>query len=163
MTLESARALRTANRHAEARALLVELAGRWPNDALLQFEAACVHDHLGEEAQAVPYYLAALAGSLPPAMRRSAFVGLGSTYRTLGRYRDAERTLQEGLREFQDAADIRVFLAMVQHNLGRSKEAVESLLVLLARTSSDEEIKSYARAIEFYAEDIDRVWSSGPT
>lgn len=140
---------------------MIQLAAEATADAELQYETACVHDYLGYESQAVPYYLAALSGKLPAAMRRSAYTGLGSTYRTLGRYEDAERTLQEGLRHFPDAAELKVFLAMVHHNMGRSKAAVESLLVLLARTTSDAELRAYASAIEFYAEDIERIWPPG--
>lgn len=161
MDLETARALRAAGRHDEARAVLVPLAHAAPDDAQLQYETACVHDFLGLEAQAVPYYTAALAGALPAAARRSAFTGLGSTYRTLGRYEEARRTLEAGLAEFPQAHEMRVFLAMVQHNLGRSRHAVESLLQLLARTSADEEIRAYAAAIEFYAQDVERVWPAG--
>ena len=161
MSLDRARALRASNQHEAARSLLVELAAHAPTDAELQYEAACVHDYLGLESQAVPYYLSALAGTLPAAMRRSAYTGLGSTYRTLGMYEVAERTLLEGLHHFPDAAEIKVFLAIVHHNLGRSKVAVESLLVLLARTTCDAQLKAYAPAIEFYAEDIERIWPPG--
>lgn len=156
--LNAARDLRASGRHEEARTLLAALAVAAPHDAELQYETACVHDFLGLESQAIPYYLAALAGELPDHLRRSAYTGLGSTYRTLGRYADAEQVLQEGLRRYPTAAEIRVFMAMVQHNLGRSKVAVESLLGLLAQTSNDPEIRAYATAIEFYAQDVERVW-----
>ncbi|HSC01075.1 MAG TPA: tetratricopeptide repeat protein [Burkholderiaceae bacterium] len=156
--LNAARELRASGRHEEARTLLAALAAAAPHDAELQYETACVHDFLGLEPQAIPYYLAALAGELADGLRRSAYTGLGSTYRTLGRYAEAEQILQEALRRYPRAAEVRVFLAMVQHNLGQSKAAVESLLALLAQTSSDPEIKAYATAIEFYAQDIERVW-----
>lgn len=161
LNLAGARALRAAGRHEEARALLVALAAAAPGDAGLQFEAACVHDFLGLEAQAVPYYVAALAGDLPDASRRSAYTGLGSTYRTLGRYADAERVLLEGRCRFPHAAEIEVFLAMTRYNLGQAKAAVQGLLGLLARTSGDAEVRAYAPAIEFYAQDLDRTWPAG--
>ena len=66
MGIATARKLRSAGQHTEAKALLIELARLSPSDAEVQFEAACVHDYLGEEASAVPYYLAALAGTLFP-------------------------------------------------------------------------------------------------
>ena len=158
MTLESARALRRAGRHAEARAALVTLAADRPHDAVVQYEAACVHDYLGDEAAAVPYYVAAIAGGLPAEELRGAYLGLGSTYRALGRYADAEAVLVAGLERFPDANELRVFLAMVLHNRGRSKAAVELLLTLLAETSGDDGIRAYRRAIAAYAEDVDRRW-----
>ena len=77
---------------------------------------ACLCDYLGREADAVPYYRAALRGDVAPADQRSAYLGLGSTYRTLGRHADAKATP-------------------------------------LAGTQQD-----CRRAIELYAEDIDRTW-----
>ena len=158
MSLQSARALRAAGAHAEARALLIELISRNPSDPMLQYEAACVHDSLGEEAAAVPYYVAAIAAGLPQEELRGAYLGLGSTYRTLGRYAEAEHTLTEGLARFPQANEMKVFLAMVHHNLGRSTEAVQSLLALLATTSSDSGVRAYSRAIAFYAQDVERTW-----
>ena len=158
MNLDSFRALRREGRHTEALDLIVALAAVDPGDAVIQYEAACVHDFLGREAEAVPFYRAALAGWLEPEQRRSAWLGLGSTLRTLGLYDRAENTLLEGIGEFPEARELRVFLAMTQHNLGRSSEAVEALLVLLAETSSDEGIRQYAEAIGFYAQDVDRSW-----
>jgi tetratricopeptide (TPR) repeat protein len=158
MNLDSARALRRAGRHAEARAALVRLAADHPSDAVVHYEAACVLDYLGDEAAAVPYYVAAIAGGLPDEELRGAYLGLGSTYRTLGRYAEAEAVLVTGLERFPDANELKVFHAMVLHNRGRSKAAVELLLTVLAQTSADDGIRAYRRAIAVYAEDIDRRW-----
>ena len=46
MTLPSAQELRAAGKHEQARELLVSLARRFPVDAVMQYEAACVHDFL---------------------------------------------------------------------------------------------------------------------
>jgi tetratricopeptide (TPR) repeat protein len=163
MSLAAARELRAAGRYDEAGVLLVALAAAAPGDADVQYETACVHDFLGLEAQAVPYYVAALAGALPDDLLRSAYTGLGSTYRTLGRHAESEEVLQQGLGRFPEAAEMKVFLAMTRHNLGRSKAAVESLLRLLAETSADPGIRAYAGAIAFYADDVDRVWPAAET
>lgn len=156
--VESIRALRREGRHEEARELAVRLVAENPDDAELHYETACIHDALGHEAEAVPFYRAAIEGGLPDDALRGAFLGLGSTYRTLGRYEDAERTLLQGLARFPDAPEMRTFLAMTVHNLGRSTEAVESLLTLLAETSSDPYITRYRNAIAFYARDVERSW-----
>lgn len=50
---------------------------------------------------------------------------------------------------------------MTLHNLGRSKEAVERLLKVLADTSAHSGIRDYAGAIGLYAQDIDRTWPAG--
>jgi tetratricopeptide (TPR) repeat protein len=155
---EQVLAVRRAGDHEGACTLAASLAAASPEDAELQFEAACVHDFLGREAQAVPFYLAALSGSLPPEQQRSAYLGLGSTYRVLGRYAAAETTLREGLARFADAAELQTFLAMALHNLGQSKQAVELLLKVLAQSSTDVHLQHYREAILFYAQDVERSW-----
>ncbi len=158
MSLDWFHALRREGRHAEARDLIVTLVNADPGNAELQYEAACIHDALGLEMEAVPFYEAALAGELTPEHRRSAYLGLGSTFRALGLYERAETALTEGLARFPGAKELQVFLAMTQHNLGRSQQAVEALLLLLAETSADDGIRRYARAIRFYAQDVHRSW-----
>jgi len=158
MNLVLAKQLRAEGKHAEARDVLVALAAQSPDDAELQYEAACIHDFLGEEASAVTYYRTALLGPLSEEHLRGAYLGLGSTYRALGRYTEAEATLRQGVERFPEANEMKVFLAMALQNLGQSKAAVEYLLAVLAQTSGDKEIQAYRRAIALYAEDIDRKW-----
>jgi tetratricopeptide (TPR) repeat protein len=153
------RALRAAGEHDAALRLALELVRSMPADAELQYEVACLHDYLGQEAAAVGHYTAAIAAGLAGDQLRNAYLGLGSTYRALGAYAEALGTLDEGVRRFPDALELRVFRAMALYNAGRAKEAVESLLRVVAETTSDAELASYRRAIELYAEDIDRKWS----
>ena len=71
---------------------------------------------------------------------------------------DDDAWLPDHLARCADAAELQTFLAMTLHNLGRSKEAVELLLAVLARTSADPEVQAYREAILFYARDIERAW-----
>jgi tetratricopeptide (TPR) repeat protein len=154
-------AAREAGEHERARELVLRLVERAPDDVHVAYQAAWVHDLLGLEQDAVPHYVRALArAGLSPRDRRDALLGLGSTYRTLGRYQEAVATLEQGVAEFPDHRPLRVFLAMAHHNAGRSKQAVESLLTLLVETTSDPDIAGYQRAIALYAEDLDRTWTS---
>jgi tetratricopeptide (TPR) repeat protein len=152
------RALRAAGDHESALRLAQQQAALAVDDAELQFETACLYDYLGREADAVAHYRAAIDAGLEGESLRSAFVGLGSTFRALGRYPEALATFDAGLQAFPQAAELHVFRAMVLHNLGRGKEAVEVLLGIVARTTADPDVASYRRAIELYAEDLDRRW-----
>jgi tetratricopeptide (TPR) repeat protein len=158
LTKQEIAALRASGQHEKAFALVRDLVTANPNDASLQYEAACLNDFLGHEHDAVPYYVAALAGKLSTPDRLGAFLGLGSTFRTIGQYQRAEEILLQGLAEFPEAMELKVFLAMSQHNLGKSKTAIETLLLLLAKTSNDPAIQMYRRAIELYSQDIERIW-----
>lgn len=152
--------LRQNGQHEEAKVQLVQLAAQFPQDPVVQYETACVHDFLGFEREAVPFYLVAIQNGLSGNDLRSTYLGLGSTYRTLGMYEESKKTFLEGLQRFPDATEIKVFLAMTQYNLDEHHTAIASLLNIIAETTADSEIKSYARAIREYAENLDRIWDS---
>ncbi|MFH9727719.1 tetratricopeptide repeat protein [Streptomyces sp. NPDC017254] len=154
--LAEAIALREEGRREEARERLVALAVQHPDDAEIAYQTAWAHDVLGLEAEAVPYYVRALAGTgLGSGDRRGALLGLGSTYRVLGRYEEAVTLLTGAVEEFPEEGALRAFLAMALYNTGEHHESARLLLRLLAATSEDPSVRTYRRAIEHYAEDLD--------
>ncbi len=157
-TLKDADKLRAKDRHEEACQLLVQLAAEFPTNPVVQYKTACVYDFLGREREAIPYYHAAIENDLPETDLRGAYLGLGSTYRTLGQYAESKKILLEGLSRFPNANEMKVFFAMTLYNLGENHEAVSSLLKLVTETSSDEKIRDYERAILFYADDLNKKW-----
>lgn len=87
----------------EARLRLIELTEKNPRDAVIAYQTAWAHDSAGLEAEAAPFYEQALAGEgLSTEDKHGVFVGLGSTYRVLGRYDESLTTLRRGLGEFPD-------------------------------------------------------------
>jgi tetratricopeptide (TPR) repeat protein len=157
--LAAAVRLREAGELEAAHQALVALAAERPDQAEVQYQTAWVHDALGLEAEAVPFYERALELGLAGEDLHGALLGLGSTYRALGRYQDAERTLREGRDRFGPYGCFDVFLAMALHNLGRDAEALELLLQALAETSSDASVQRYDRAIRFYACRLDETFA----
>ncbi|QKV96433.1 tetratricopeptide repeat protein [Streptomyces sp. NA02950] len=142
----------------QARQRLVALSAAYPEDTGIAYQTAWVHDLLGLEAEAVPFYERSLgAPGLSAEDRRGALLGLGSTYRTLGRYTEAVDTLRGAAEEFPDDGAFRVFLAMALYNTGHHHEAMGLLLTLLATTSDDPSVRSYRRAIAHYARDLDET------
>jgi tetratricopeptide (TPR) repeat protein len=142
----------------QARERLVSLVDRYPQDAAIAYQTAWAHDSAGLEAAAVPFYEQALNGSgLSADDRHGAFLGLGSTYRVLGRYDLSLATLRRGLAEFPDNMALRTFLAMALYNVGESREAVRKLLKVTASTSADPQVQAYRRAIEYYADNLDET------
>ncbi|GGY04457.1 tetratricopeptide repeat protein [Paludibacterium paludis] len=158
-TLEAALTLRGRGCHEEALCALVKLAGEEPGDAQVQAQAAFVHDFLGREEEAVPFYERAIAQGLSPELERECLLGLGSSYRNLGRYQEAWDILARGRERYPDAQEFVVFGAMAGYNLGRHHEAMALLLGALADTSCDETIKAYRSAIRVYASDLDRIYA----
>ncbi|GAA1960801.1 tetratricopeptide repeat protein [Catenulispora subtropica] len=159
--LAEAVALRASGDEAKrrhARELLIALSAELPDDAEVAYQTAWVHDVLGLEAEAVPFYERALAGSgLPEPDRRGARLGHASTLRSLGRYPEAVEAFRAGLAEFPDDNALRTFLAMALYNVGEHHEAMRTLLETLAATSADPWIQRYRPAIEHYARDLDAV------
>ncbi|MFS0869556.1 tetratricopeptide repeat protein [Paenibacillus xylanilyticus] len=157
--LEQAILLRQEGKMQEAVELLQEMAEKEPDNAHISYQLAWTHDSLGLEREAVPYYEAALRQGLTGEDRAGAILGLGSTYRTLGQYDQAKIWLEKGIKEFPEHRELEVFYAMVLYNLGEHAEAMKRLLIQLADTSGDEGINEYSRAIRFYSDQLDRVWS----
>lgn len=154
--LAEAIGLREDGRREEARERLLALCEQFPLDAEVAYQTAWVHDTLGLEAEAVPHYVRAIEEpGLSPDDRRGALLGLGSTYRVLGRYPEAVATLADAAAEFPDDSALKTFLAMALYNTGRAHDAMEILLTLLASTSQDPDIATYRPAIEHYAKDLD--------
>ncbi|MFF2624744.1 tetratricopeptide repeat protein [Kitasatospora griseola] len=154
--------LREQGRAEQARTRLLLLTERYPDDAEIAYQTAWAHDVLELEAEAVPFYERALStAGLTDEDRHGAFLGLGSTYRVLGRYEQAVRTLGRALEEFPDDPALQAFLAMALYNRGEGRQAVRLLLRTLAATSGDRRVQDYRRAIEHYADDLDGVQQQG--
>jgi tetratricopeptide (TPR) repeat protein len=150
-TLARAVRLRSGGEAERARELLLALAERYPSDATVAYQTAWAHDVLGLEAEAVPFYERAL-GLDGLADRHGAFLGLGSTYRVLGRRDDSLATLRRGLEEFPGDAALTAFLAMTLYDVGEYREAVRGLLTVLAAGG---QVRGYDRAIAYYADNLD--------
>lgn len=149
----------------EARVILLELIAAYPDEAEITYQTAIVHDNLGLERESIPFYVQTLTQGLsgPDTVtklmkRERAFLGLGSTYRGLGEYQQAEETLRRGLREFPQSRPLQVFLAMTLYNTEQYKEAMELVLTNLLETTSDETLQHFKRGLLFYALHLDETW-----
>lgn len=131
-------------RDSESLDTLLDLHRVNPDDAAINIQSAWIHDRLG----------AGLDGE----DLRNAPLGLGSTYRALGRYGDSVRTLDRGTVEFPEDPDMKVFRAMALYGNGQGKRAVELLPDALATTDQPDSIARYRAAIAEYADDLDRTW-----
>jgi predicted Zn-dependent protease len=152
--LAEAVALREAGRAEEARPLLVALAAEWPLDAEVQYQAAWVHDLLGLEPEAVPYYERALALGIGEPDREGLVLGLGSTYRNVGRHADAVSLLSDGVRAYPGNAALRCFLALAQHSAGQPDVALATALSIVLDTCPEPSVERYRRALTWYRDDL---------
>lgn len=156
--MDQALQLRAEERYAESRDLLLTLLAADPGNPTLLYQAAWAHDVMGLETEAAPYYERAIEAGLPREELRGALLGLGSTYRTIGAYDQAVKTLTRGTEEFPEDGSFRVFLAMALYNTGAARDAMSLLLKELAASSEDPQIQGYRKAIAYYADRLDEVW-----
>lgn len=150
--------LRDEGKLTESNGIFKSLVISNPNDALVNYQCAWSFDVLGKESEAVPYYEKALHLGLNDEYTLGAFIGLGSTYRTLGHYKKSKNVFESGLARFPDNNALKTFYAMTLYNVGEHVKAMEILLTCLVQTSSDPDILSYNRAIGFYADKLDKTW-----
>nr|WP_199620775.1 tetratricopeptide repeat protein [Paenibacillus alkalitolerans] len=156
--LQTAIELRESGKLEEARTLLQDLYTQEPDNPSVLYQCAWVHDAMGLEREAVPFYVKSLELGLTGEERQGALLGLGSTYRTLGMYEQSKRIFEEAIKEYPHRREFLVFYAMVLYNLNAYDKAMEILLKQLSETSADEGIQSYKRAIHFYSDRLDELW-----
>jgi tetratricopeptide (TPR) repeat protein len=96
------------------------------DDLIAAYYCAAIHDSLGYEKEAEPYYIKSLQNGIKGKERVGAFLGLGSTYQTIGEYKKAAIILSQGMKEFPEANELKVFHAMTLYNLGSYKEGYRS-------------------------------------
>jgi len=156
--LASAIHLRESEKHEEARQVLLTLHSEFPEDPQVNYQCAWIHDLLGLEREAIPFYDKAIQIGLSGNELKSALLGMGSTYRCIGEYQKAIATFQHARTLFPDAHEFNVFLAMAYYNIGEHSKAMELVLSSLVNTSHDEGILRYQRAIRFYSDKLDQTW-----
>jgi tetratricopeptide (TPR) repeat protein len=156
--LASAIHLRESENSEEARQLLLALHAEFPEDPQVNYQCAWIHDLLGLEREAIPFYEKAIQTGLSGDDLKSALLGLGSTYRCIGEYQTSIDTFQRAQVLFPDSHEFNVFLAMAYYNIGEYSRAMELLLSSLADTSGDEGIIRYRRAIRFYSDKLNQIW-----
>ena len=150
--------LRAEGKLAESNELLTAMAQDDPKSAEINYQCAWSFDVLGKEAEAVPYYEKALQLGLNEEDALGAFIGLGSTYRTLGRYKKSKSVFESGLARFPENNALKTFYAMTLYNVEEHSQAMEIILTLLVETSNDPDILSYKKALGFYADKLDKTW-----
>ncbi|MGH3438995.1 MAG: tetratricopeptide repeat protein [Pseudonocardiaceae bacterium] len=148
--------LRETGQYKSACSAFLVLAKDFPDDQRIAYQTAWAHDKLGEEANAVEFYVRALRGDgLTPDERQGALLGLGSTYRALGHHEESVRTLRRGVEEFPEDHAVRTFLALALHDSGQHRAAFNIVLRLLVESSPNEMIKEYRRPLLEYAQEPD--------
>lgn len=155
MNIFKAIKLREEGKLEESNVMLIKLVGEFPNDAMINYQCAWSFDVLEKEVEAIRYYENAIDLGLPDADLKEAYLGLGSTYRSIGEYDKSKEVFEDAITKFDDNS-LKVFYAMTLYNLEKHSSSMEILLRMIAEVSEDESIRGYSKAIEFYSDKLDR-------
>ncbi|PRY48618.1 cyanophycin synthetase [Knoellia remsis] len=136
-------------------ATAADLYAAHPGDARIAYEYAGTFDSAGEEARAVGLYREALDAGLREPHRHRAVIQLASSLRNVGEHDEALRLLDELAVDRPDSVGIAGFRALALHSAGRTTEALSSLLGIVAKASTDEDVARYRRSLTAYAEELD--------
>lgn len=156
--LKKAIQLRKDSKPKEALEILKGLLLSNPNDPQICYQVAWTYDVLGNESEAVSFYEKAIASGLLGDDLKGAMLGLGSTYRCLGKYDKSLVVFDKAIEEFPEDRSLKTFRALTLYNLGQYQEAVVNLLVQLLDTTGDENIKTYEEALRLYSGKLDEIW-----
>lgn len=113
---------------------------------------------MGLESEAVPYYESSIQLGLEDIDLQGAYLGLGSTYRTLGEYEKSKSVFKKGIGRFPENKALTVFYSMTLYNLNEHSQAMELLLTCIGESAGESTIEPYKKAITFYASQLDVVW-----
>ncbi|MED1115629.1 tetratricopeptide repeat protein [Bacillus paramycoides] len=152
--LKQAIKLKNEKKYAQSREILIGLTN-FTRDAEVLYQCAWIHDVMGLETEAVPYYEQAIANGLEGESLRGAYIGLGSTYRCIGEYDKAIAVLEAGLNKFPDNDVMKVFLSIAKYNVKDHEEAMKLLLETVVKV---DEVKEFERAILFYKDHLNEVF-----
>lgn len=156
--IAQARTLRRSDELERSQTLLLELLERHPDNPLVLYEVGGSFDVMGEEPQAIPYYRQAVNAGLSGADLQECLVCLGSSLRVVGDFEEAVDVLEKAVEQFPDKNSGRVFLALAYYSDGQENKAVSTLLDLLLKTTTDEDVLSFVGALEYYKDNLDEVW-----
>lgn len=156
--LQEALQLREQKHYQKSYELLLRLQEEHPNDEYVNFQCAWSCDVLGKEQEAVPFYEKAIQQGLEAQDLQKAYLGLGSTYRTIGEYEKSEAILRKGSELFPSNQALKVFHSLTLYNLQQHNTAMQQLLNVILTVSKDENIERYSKAIQFYKDHLDEIW-----
>ncbi|HDR7778472.1 TPA: tetratricopeptide repeat protein [Bacillus tropicus] len=152
--LKQAIKLRKEKKYAQSKEILIGLTN-FTRDAEVLYQCAWIHDVMGLETEAMPYYEQAIANGLEGESLCGAYIGLGSTYRCIGEYDKAITVLETGLQQFPDNDVMKVFLSLAKYNVNDYESAMKLLLETVVKV---EEVKEFERAISFYKDHLNEVF-----
>lgn len=158
-TIDEVIELRSKKEYIKAKEKMENILSKDPNNAYYNYQMAWCLDNLGLEHEAIHYYHKSINNNLELIYLKDAYIGLGSTYRSIGKYKEAEHILYEGLTKYDDSPVLKIFLAITQYNMNNNQKSVSLLIDTLLTNVENTEIHEYKNALKFYNENLDKIFN----
>ncbi|MBO1218079.1 tetratricopeptide repeat protein [Mammaliicoccus sciuri] len=158
-TIDEVIELRSKKEYIKAKEKMEDILSKDPNNAYYNYQMAWCLDNLGLEHEAIHYYHKSINNNLELIYLKDAYIGLGSTYRSIGKFKEAEHILNEGLTKFDDSPVLKIFLAITQYNMNNNQKSVSLLIDTLLTNVENTEIHEYKNALKFYNENLDKIFN----
>lgn len=120
------------------------------------YQLAVCNDVLGKEQEAIPLYEKAIELGIKNEIE-NVYVGLGSSYRAVGKYEKALEIFNKAEKLFPDNTVIKVFKSITLCNCGNSDLAVSNLIKILLENTNNCDIKKYEKALLYYSDHLDET------
>lgn len=153
---------KAAGRHDDALAAAKQLVAELPGDAHAQYEAACAHDRVGREREAIRYYDEVYRLGVPADVRRGFVVGYGSTLRNVGRIDDSVAILGEAVAADPEYPAFAAFLALALLSAGEPRAAIAAMLGCALDAARPGAFDGYERALGEYHRELLAPAGSSP-
>ena len=121
--LEKAIKLRTEKRFEAAEHIFKELFFEDEMNANTNYQYAWLLDNLGKEKKAIKHYKKALENNLEIEHRADCYLGLGSSYRMIGKYKKSLKMFDNAILEFPENEELKIFRTLSLFKQKKYKKA----------------------------------------
>ena len=149
--LELAIALRTTNKLEDAEKIFNNLSTKYPKNANIQYHFAWLCDIMDREFEAVKLYEKSIRLGLKGANLKGCLLGLGSSYRNIGKLKQSLKVLESAEEQFPECFEFKIFRSMTLFDQGEYNKAFQILLDTITKINKNKGVENYKKAIEYYA------------
>lgn len=125
-----------------------------PVNPEVYYHLAWLYDKMNREIEASKKYEKALKLGIKGENLKGCLLGLGSTYRNIGKHSKALKIFEQAQKLYPKSSEFLVFKALTLFDLNQKNKSVELLLEIITKTTKDKGIETYKEAIKYYAKEI---------
>lgn len=143
-SIEEAIEFSTLGKHTEALKIFTTLQNENQLETSQHYmEAAFASDRAGQEHDAIPLYIRALAGDITAQEKLHVYFCLASSYRVIGETMMAQTTLEQAIKTYPDEANFQILQALLEYEYGNTAKSISQFLNIVEKHISQENLEPY--------------------